>query len=120
MAAKSSKYFLKLLATCGLLAAFATGACTCGGTPIEVLHATPQGQLKSSPAYLEIQFDKAIVNADASSPTARDLDLEISPKVAGDIRFPTPASLSFTFAEEPKPAQRYEVSLDSGLRAADG
>jgi len=100
------------------------GAAACngchGGNKIEVLRASPLGQLTAVPGWVEVQFDKAIINPDAPDPKPVGLRIEVDPEVKGEARFPTPSSLTYTFAEALKPAQAYEITVKSGLKAAVG
>ncbi|MFC1610580.1 Ig-like domain-containing protein, partial [Myxococcota bacterium] len=98
---------------------FALSACHFGD-PLEVLHASPTGELEAVPQWIEVRFDKPIVDPDATEPKAQGVEIRINPPVAGEVGFPTPSSLTFTFADALPPAQAYTVTLESGLRSFDG
>ncbi len=90
------------------------------GESLEVTHASPTGDLRGLPTYFEVHFNRPIVDPDAATASAQGLDIDITPKLAGKVSFPTPNSMAFAFTDPVPPATKVEVEIDSGLRTFDG
>ncbi len=101
-----------------VLSALAT-ACHLG-EPLEVQYSSPKGELQAVPLWVEVRFDHPIVDPDAAKPEPKDLTFTIDPRVPGQLRFPSPNTLQYHFADKVPPAQIYRVTVDAGLRSANG
>ncbi len=107
------------LAVLVVTAGLGAGACHLG-EPLAVLHSSPSGELSAAPQWIEVRFDRPLIDPDAVAGKRPEVRVSIDPPVAGEVGFPTPTSLSYTFLAPVLPAQRYQVTISSGLRSADG
>lgn len=89
------------------------------GERLNVQYAAPTGAIATSPQWLEIELDRPVINPDEVNPQAAHLEITIDPPIAGELRFPTPSTLHYSFAQAPMVAQDYEITLEAGLRSFD-
>ncbi len=94
-------------------------ACHCGET-LDVIQASPQGSLSTTPVFVEVQFDRPLLDPDSPGAEVPSLDIHTRPELGGTVNFPTPSSLAYSFATAPAPATEVSVTIDAGLRSFDG
>ncbi|MEM6733137.1 MAG: Ig-like domain-containing protein, partial [Myxococcota bacterium] len=90
------------------------------GDSLDVTQSSPSGDLYSTPAYVEVQFDRPILDPDKPNAKVPSLEIRTEPEIPGTVSFPTPSSLTFSFDAAPPPATRVTVTIESGLRSFDG
>ncbi|MEO1172449.1 MAG: hypothetical protein AAFX94_10420, partial [Myxococcota bacterium] len=95
------------------------GGCHCGDE-LEVLQASPDGALSWTPAFVEIQLDRPILDPDAPGDEVPSLAITTEPDLKGTVSFPSASSLVYSFAQAPPPATKVRVTLQAGLRSYDG
>lgn len=94
-------------------------ACHCGEA-LDVIQAAPSGSLSTTPAFVEVQFDRPLLDPDAPGAEVPSLAIRTRPELGGTVNFPTPSSLTYSFASAPAPATEVHVTIAAGLRSYDG
>ncbi|MEO0812035.1 MAG: MG2 domain-containing protein, partial [Myxococcota bacterium] len=93
--------------------------CHCGEA-LDVIQASPTGNLSTTPAFVELQFDRPLLDPDSPGDSVPSLDIRTQPPLEGTVSFPTPSSVTYSFSSAPAPATEVEVIVDAGLRSFDG
>lgn len=103
-----------------LLGVVLVAGCHCG-EPIEVVLASPEGPQATVPKVARFQLSRPLY--DAAQPLPGELpspQVRIEPALPFRASISSPLSIDVEFAAPPALAQAYSVTLEDGLRSADG